>query len=123
MGEIEIKPVDMSTTQVDTSTQIIVPVMAAGDWRKKLLVSPDDDCMTCGHDPHTTHPEGKACKTPTGNGKMCRCRRFRPAGTTVAPCAACGHDEDHGHAVTPCDEWGPHGPCNCADWLDAAEPF
>lgn len=111
-------PVDKPVDTVDMPT-----AKPVSDWRKKLLAAPDDDCVTCKHDRHTTHPGGGACKAPTGNGRTCLCRRFHAAGTSVAPCLFCGHDQDGGHAVEPCDAWGAHGPCGCPAFVDAAEPF
>ena len=121
------KPVDVSTIAQEQHPELppTRPLVTV-DWRKKLLAAPDDDCVTCHHDRHTTHPDGGACKAPTGNGRTCLCRRFHAAGTVVTPCFACGHDEDHGHAMTPCDQWGPHGPCGCPAWtpaLDTEVPF
>jgi hypothetical protein len=81
------------------------------------LAAPDDDCMTCGHDRQTTHPEGGKC------GHGCLCRRFRPAGTDLVPCHLCGHDEFHGHAATPCDQWMGKYPCGCPSFIDPAELF
>ena len=120
-GEIGVR-VDTVDRRVDTST----PTITKAELLRRLAPQPDDDCMTCKHDRHTTHPDGGACKAPAGNGRTCLCRRFHAAGTVVAPCVACGHDEDHGHAMTPCDQWGPHGPCGCPAWtpaLDQSEPF
>jgi hypothetical protein len=81
------------------------------------LAAPDDDCATCGHDRQTTHPMGGKC------GYGCLCRRFRPAGTELLPCLLCGHDEFHGHAATPCDQWAGKHPCGCPSFVDAADPF
>ena len=110
MGDHVVRGSDGAVTSMRLTGVAIRP-------RPSFLAAPDDDCMTCKHDRQTTHPEGGKC------GHGCLCRRFRPAGTDLVPCHLCGHDEFHGHAATPCDQWMEPGYCGCPSFIDPADLF
>lgn len=93
------------------------------------LYAPDDDCAHCHHDRQQYHSvEGVSCRFPTGGGKVCGCRRFRPSTEPLVECFLCGHTRDGGHAVTPCDATftrsdGRTYACGCLSFVDPEEPF